>query len=233
MKNKTLLVVSAFVTVFVLTIGIGVVTKVSANNRQVAATQTMDAAVAFSEREQAYQQLIEQANQQLSQANQQIATLTSFGQIETTAQATPVFSISADQAVSIASQLAGAAPKEQPELVSYNGTPAYEVEFENGKIYVDAANGSILFNGLQIQVVNITPENALNVAMNYLPTAQPVDMYYGRYNGSQVYVVVFNDGQSVYVDMAGRVVAVQMAPPQQATDDHEFEQEDENEHEDD
>ena len=208
-----------------MTIGVGVVTKVSASNRQVAASQTMDAAAAFFEREQAYQQLIEQANQQLSQANQQIANLTNFGQIDSTAQAAPVYPISTDQATSIAAQLTGVNPEKQPELVSYSGTPAYEVQFANGKIYVDAYNGSVLFNGLQVQVTNVTPEQALYVAMNYLPNAQPMDMYYGRYDGNQVYVVVFNDGQSVYVDMTGRVVAVQMASPQQPTDDHEFEQE--------
>lgn len=232
MKNKPLLIVSAFITVFILTIGIGIVTKVSANNRQAAVSQTMDAATAFSEREQAYQQLIEQANQQLSLANQQIATLTNFGQIDSTAQPVPVYPISTDQAASIAGQLAGANPEKPPELVSYNGTPAYEVQFANGKVYVDATNGSVLYNGLQVQVVNVTPEQALIIAMNYLPTAQPVDIYYGRYNGNQVYVVVFNDGQSVYVDMNGRVVAVQMAAPQQPTDDHEFEQEDDDDEDD-
>jgi hypothetical protein len=221
MKNKLTLAVSIFVTVFVITVGIGVITKVSAaNNPQVNSSPTLDA-TAFTQREQAYQQIIAQANQQIELANQQIATLaneiTPNSVPEPTLAATSTYLFSAEQASSIAQQIAGVAPKTLPELVSFSGTPAYEVVYGNGKVYVDANTGAVLFNGLQKAVTNITSEQALYIAVNYLKTSQPVAMGTSTFNGAKVYVVLFADGQSVYVDMTGKVVAVQMASPAQSS----------------
>jgi hypothetical protein len=210
MKNKSLIAISVFITVLVLTVGVGVITKVSASNGQTNVSPTLDAA-AYIQREQAYQQIISQANQQIAQANQQIASLASQIGSVSTVQATPVYAVTADQASSIAQQLAGSAPNAVPQLVSYSGTPAYEVVYNNGKIYVDANSGSVLYNGLQTQVTNVSSKQALYIAMNYLPTSQPVAMNYSTFNGARVYVVAFADGQSVYVNMAGNIVAVQMA----------------------
>lgn len=236
MKNKLSLVVSIFVTVFVITVGIGVITKVSAdNNPQTNSSPTVDA-TAFAQREEAYQQIIAQANQQIEVANQQIATLanviTPNSVPEPTLEATSAYLFSADQASAIAAQIAGIAPKTVPELVSFSGTPAYEVIYGNGKVYVDANTGAVLFNGLQKKVTAITSEQALYIAVSYLPTSQPISMSTSTYNGAKVYVVQFADGQSVYVDMTGKVVAVQMASPAQSSDDnsgsdHESESEDE------
>lgn len=211
MKNKTILAVSVFVTVFVLTVGIGVITNVSAKNNLANANPTLDA-TAVAQRELAYQQIIEQANLQIEEANQQIATLANQ-----TLQAPTVlpseFLFSADQASALAQQIAGVAPKETPILISFSGTPAYEVVYGNGNVYVDANSGAILFNGLQKVSANITSEQALYIATEYLGSSQPVDIKLSTFNGAQVYVVLFSDGQSVYVNMAGQVVAVQMASP--------------------
>lgn len=219
MKNKLSLAVSIFVTVFVITVGIGVITKVSADNTSKANSSPTVDATAFAQREQQYQQIIAQANQQIELANQQIATLaneiTPNSVQEPTSVATSPYLFSAEQASAIAQQIAGVAPKALPELVSFSGTPAYEVVYGNGKVYVDANTGSILFNGLQKTVTKITSEQALYIAVNYLKTSQPVAMGTSTYNGANVYVVLFADGQSVYVDMTGKVVAVQMAAPAQ------------------
>lgn len=217
MKNKLSLAISIFVTVFVITVGIGVITKVSAkNNPQVNSSPTVDA-TAIAQREQQYQQIIAQANQQIELANQQIATLaneiTPKSIQEPTLVATSTNLFSAEQASAIAQQIAGVAPKTLPELVSFSGTPAYEVIFGNGKVYVDSNTGAILFNGLQKPVTQITSEQALYIAVNYLKTSQPVAMETSTFNGANVYVVLFADGQSVYVDKTGKVVAVQMAAP--------------------
>jgi hypothetical protein len=236
MKNKLSLVVSIFVTVFVITVGIGVITKVSANNNPPTNSSPTVDATAFAQREQAYQQIIAQANQQIELANQQIATLaneiTPNSVPEPTLAATSAYLFSAEQASAIAQQIAGVAPKTTPELVSFSGTPAYEVVYGNGKVYVDANSGAVLFNGLQKKVANITSEQALYIAVNYLPTSQPVAMGTSTYNGAKVYVVLFADGQSVYVDLTGKVVAVQMAAPAQpsnnSTTTHESESESEN-----
>jgi uncharacterized membrane protein YkoI len=215
MKNKSLLAVSAFITVFVITIGIGVITKVSAKNLQTNSSPTVDA-TAFAQRENEYQQIIYQANQQLEQANQQIATLAGQTLPAPTSQATSEYLFTAEQADSIAAQVAGTAPSSLPELVNYSGTPAYEVVYANGNIYIDANTGEVLFNGLQVTAANISSERALYIAMNYLPNSQPVSMNVSTFNGARVYVITFSDGQSVFVDMTGTVVAVQMAAPSQS-----------------
>lgn len=244
MKNKLSLAVSIFVTVFVITVGIGVITKVSANNNpQVSSNPTVDA-TAFAQREQAYQQIIAQANQQIELANQQITTLanemTPDPVPDPTLEVTSTYLFSAEQASAIAQQIAGVAPKILPELVSFSGTPAYEVIYGNGKVYVDANTGAVLFNGLQKAATNITSEQALYIAVNYLKNSQPVSMETSTFNGAKVFVVLFADGQSVYVDMTGKVVAVQMAAPVQnsnntssssSTQEHESEQESEHESE--
>jgi hypothetical protein len=130
---------------------------------------------------------------------------------------TSAYLFSPEQASAIAQQIAGEPPKSLPELVSFNGTAAYEVEYGNGKVYVDANTGAVLFNGLQSAVTNITSEQALYIAVNYLITSQPVSMNISTFNGAAVYVILFADGQSVYVDMTGKVVAVQMASPSQSS----------------
>jgi len=232
MKNKSILAVSVFISVLVVTVGIGVITKVSARNNLSNVSPTVDA-TAFAQREQEYQQIISQANQQIEQANQQIATLAGQTEQVPTDQATSIYLFSAEQASSIAAQISGVLPSVLPELVSYNGTPAFEVVFDNGKVYVDANSGAILFNGLQVQSVEITSEQALYIAMNYLPNSQPVGMNYSTFNGERVYVINFSDGQSVYVNFSGTIVAVQMAAPAGSSSDSEYESEDHEEQDDD
>jgi len=175
---------------------------------------TVDA-TAFAQREQAYQQIIAQANQQIELANQQIATLANEITPQTTVETTVTYAVTPEQASGIAEKAAGVAPAALPSLVDFSGTPAYEVIYNSGKIYVDANTGVILYNGLPKPVTNITSEQALNIAVNYLKTSQPVAMGTSTFNGAQVYVVLFADGQSVFVDLTGKVVAVQMAAPAQ------------------
>ncbi|MDQ7030200.1 MAG: PepSY domain-containing protein [Ardenticatenia bacterium] len=60
----------------------------------------------------------------------------------------PTYAVSPDQAVQIALSAAnGGTLTKQPELVLFEGTPAYEVGFDRGMIYVDANTGAILYNG--------------------------------------------------------------------------------------
>jgi uncharacterized membrane protein YkoI len=215
MKNKLSLMISVFVTVFILTVGIGVITKVSANNSsQTNSSPTVDAA-AFAQREQAYQKIIADANQQIQLANQQITTLANQITPQTPVQSSQTYAVTPDQASSIAQQTTGSAPLSAPSLVDFSGTPAYEVVYTAGNIYIDATTGAILFNGLPKPATYITSEQALNVATNYLTTSQPVAMGTSSFNGERVYVVLFADGQTVFVDRTGKVVAVQMAAPSQ------------------
>ncbi len=64
------------------------------------------------------------------------------------AQAAPQFPVTPEQAVQVAQSVAnGAALTGQPELVLFEGTPAYEVPFDRGFIYVDANTAAVLYNG--------------------------------------------------------------------------------------
>jgi uncharacterized membrane protein YkoI len=210
MKNKTIIVISAFITVFLLTIGIGVITNVTAKNKVVAAAPVMDVA-AFIEREAAYQQKINEANQQIALANQQIQTLL------TTATQIPVepevseYLFTAKQAGVLAQLVAKAAPVDLPAIVLYGDVPAYEVVYPNGKVYVDANTGEILSNTIKKQVTYITTEQAIRIAKSYLGSDQMTKIEFGTFNGNKTYVVSFSNGQRVYVSLLGKVVAVQMA----------------------
>lgn len=117
------------------------------------------------ERETAYRQQLEQANQQLQQANSQLqeaysklqalsaqpaATQTALPEPtpEPPAPTAVVYAVSPEQAAAIALRVApGASLTGQPGLVSFQGTDAYEVQFDSGMIYVDANSGKVLYNG--------------------------------------------------------------------------------------
>ncbi|KAF0111177.1 MAG: Peptidase [Chloroflexi bacterium] len=210
MKNKSILVLSAFVTVFLLTIGIGVVTNVIAKNNQANVAPTVDV-TAFIQREQAYQQMINEANQKIEQANQQITALMGSVTQESAQDTTSLYLFTADQASAIAQSIAGVTPKDIPIVVNFNGSPAFEVIYKHGNIYIDANTGTVLYNGLEKKSTYITSEQAIKIAKSYLNNNQVTAINFGTFNGSKVYVVIFSNGQSVYIDLTGKIVAVQMA----------------------
>jgi uncharacterized membrane protein YkoI len=116
-----------------------------------------------------------------------------------------------EQASALAQTIAGSAPEQLPSLVSFSGTPAYEVIYANGNIYVDANTGAVLYNGLQKKSTYITSDQAINIAKSYLNSTDVVSVNFGVFNGANAYVVSFSNGQSVYVNLYGKIVAVQMA----------------------
>jgi hypothetical protein len=61
------------------------------------------------------------------------------------------YAVSPDQAVSAAlASTPGASLVQQPRLVSFNGTIAYEVPLDRGNVYIDATSGQVLYNGANI-----------------------------------------------------------------------------------
>jgi uncharacterized membrane protein YkoI len=208
MKNKTLLVIAAFVTVFLLTIGIGVVTNAVAKANQLPPVATVDTA-AFLEREAAYQKLINEANQKIEQANQQISQLLAETAAPT-AEPTSMYLFSPVQAAEIAKHITGIYPKTSPELVIFNGVAAFEVKFANGIIYIDANTGAIIYNGIQAANPYISSDKAIAIAKSYLGNNGFTAINFGTFNGAKVYVVHFSNGQSVYISLYGKVLAVQM-----------------------
>jgi hypothetical protein len=71
--------------------------------------------------------------------------------------------LSSDQAVQIAVKLAPQAKVVRvPELVSYQGTVAYEVLLNQGSVYVDANNGQVLYKDLALAQSQTTGQGNIN-----------------------------------------------------------------------
>jgi len=105
------------------------------------AVPTEDIVALLQAREAEYQQLLAQANAQLEQAYMQ-----QTAQPSPTAE--PEYPVSPDQAAMIAmGKVPGATLMSTPELVNFQGTIAYEVALNRGKVYVDATTAAVLYNG--------------------------------------------------------------------------------------
>jgi hypothetical protein len=208
MKNKTIILTSVFIAAVLITVGIGVVTNVNALNNAVSPSPTV-APVETNLREQAYQQLISDANAKIDLANQQIEALLSVTPDADNDKDTP-FLFSSEQAAALAMNIAGVLPNQSPELVIFNNVPAFEVVYGNGKVYIDANSGKILYNGLQAPVTQINADQAVNIAANYLGRTDVVSIDVSSLDGKTVYVIGFSDGSLVYVDTTGQIVAIQV-----------------------
>lgn len=208
MKNKTIILTSVFIAAVLITVGIGVVTNVNALNNAVSPSSTV-APVETNQREQAYQQLISDANAKIDLANQQIEALLSVTPDADNDKDTP-FLFSSEQAAALAMNIAGVLPNQSPELVIFNNVPAFEVVYGNGKVYIDANSGKILYNGLQAPVTQINADQAVNIAANYLGRTDVVSIDVSSLDGKTVYVIGFSDGSLVYVDTTGQIVAIQV-----------------------
>jgi hypothetical protein len=222
MRTKLAVSISVFITVVVLSIIGGVATVVARGNP---VTPTATQAVGMDPtREAQYQALLAQANQTIAQANQQIAELTAIKATPTSAPL-PILS---DQAVAIAGKVSGETALKTPELVNYSGKVAYAVTFTDGLVYVDANTGAVLFNGVQIVRI-LTKDQAAQIAVNYTGNSSAVvEVISGTYNNAPAFRVTFNNGEMVYIDLYGTVLAVQLpsssgsgttASPQQEVND--------------
>jgi hypothetical protein len=206
MKTKTSVIISFLITTVLLTVLIGVISTVSRKNSAQSADATLVASY-YSTREAQYQGLIAQANNSISQANQEILSLQGQN-VDPTAALYPV---SADQASAAAATAAGENALQTPTLVNYSGKVAYEVVFPDGKVYVDANTGSILYNGV-LAAKTISSQQAALIASNYTGNSPVVEVVSGYYNNQAAYRVTFNNGEIVYMNVYGTVLAVQPAP---------------------
>jgi len=137
--------------------------------------------------------------------------------------ATPAYQVSSDQAIDVALKAApGTALTGTPELVEFQGTPAYEVILTAGKVYVDAHTGAVLFNGaLAAAKVNgpIDQEQAIQIAVAYMQanngSTQVVQVRMGRLRqlqGMQTFEVTFASGVRVYVNAQTGEIALVSQP---------------------
>jgi len=217
MKIKITVIASIFITVIMLTVAYSVTSTVAKNN----AAQASDAAqmaAYYATREAQYQSLIAQANDAISKANQQIVSLQSQGQASPT---TSAYNVSADQALTIAQNETGETASQAPTLVNYSGAVAYEVVFADGKVYIDANSGSVLYSGISHTV---TAQQAAQIAINYVGNSQVIEVASGYYGGVAAFRVTFLNGEIVYINAYGSIIAVQPAPA--SNTNHESEHED-------
>lgn len=132
--NRWMLLSSGVLTAFVLMLVGGVVATLAAPQR----TAVEPATVPLAQREAEWQQLLAEANARLKQAY-------AAENPPAPAQSPDIGVLGAARAALLA--VPGARLIRPPELVNYEGTPAYEVLFDQGPVYLDAATGQLLYNG--------------------------------------------------------------------------------------
>jgi uncharacterized membrane protein YkoI len=146
MIQRIPLFLSIALTAFVLVI-IGAVIERGRQVQAASVNPTLDPQLVaqLQARESEYRALIEQANAQLNSPD---PTVNPTVAPVPTQEPTPTYSISPELAAYIALSAApGSYLVKTPELVSFQGTVAYEVTLNSGRIYVGANNGQILSNG--------------------------------------------------------------------------------------
>ena len=124
----------------------------------------------IAEREAAYQQLVQQANQKLAESYKQQQELSKELAAEKAKQAAavvapppvpaqadlqPKYNLTADQAAHLALEAEKGAVLVKPaELISFQGTVAYEVTLDRGLVYIDANSGKVLYDSAVVIVVH-------------------------------------------------------------------------------
>jgi uncharacterized membrane protein YkoI len=223
MTHKHALVVAAALTALVLVVIGALVTRLAAPAVAVNdPLQDPTVQALLQAREAEYQQALTQANQQLQQAYQQPGRVQPDLALQTAAPDTPA--VSADRAATIARELVpGATLTKQPELVVFEGTPAYEVVLNQGTLYVDANSGGVLYNGVSAVAGSgpIDEQQALAIATTYLGGGSVQRVEYERERGMAVFEVRFTDGSKVYVtEDTGQVAYAEIAGHEEHAGEH-------------
>jgi uncharacterized membrane protein YkoI len=213
MKSKTVLFASIFVTVFILVLGVGVVRAMNAINKPKEAPALtalpVEAQQQIAEREAAYSNLIAEANQRIETLNNQVTELQKGN--EPAAQQTQTISFEKAAQLAIDSTEDKEALLKLPELVDYQGTPAYEVTLQNGVVYINAQTGEILFSSVKAK---ISSEKAGAIAGEFLGGMNPkyADIKLVNLNGVEIYRVTFSGDKEyiVFIDLTGNVIKAQV-----------------------
>jgi hypothetical protein len=164
-----------------------------------------------------YQQLVADANQKIETANNNLLAMQS--QLEQLQPAQPAMqktsalanlsaAITADAAGQIAQQVAnkGQTLLKQPELVDFQGKAAFEALFDKGSIFVDAQDGTILFNGTIPQ--QITAEEASQIVVDYMNYKNVLQVDLIHLGNQPLYRVILQNGYIAYVDMDGQITHI-------------------------
>lgn len=234
MNQRNLLALAAALTAFVLVFGGGLVARLTQSTTTTATPATaqgaLDPAVEalIREREAAYQQALDEANRQLAEANRLLAQQQTAP--VTQADAPAEYAVSVEQAQLIALNANQNAALIKPaELVSFAGTPAYEVTLDQGMVYVDAWSATILGSTIQQTISGeVSVEQAAQIAVSYRGGGTIRDVEQEREHDMLVYEVKFSDGAEVYVDATnGNVVYARLdMAAAEHEDDHDDEYDD-------
>jgi TolA-binding protein len=215
MKQKPALLISLFLTVFTLVMLSSVIAKAFGGSDTETAPVTSQEQFQPSgdvvELEKAYQDVIDQANQQILDLQSQVEAL-SAEDAEQAAGAEDF--LEAEDATNAALEVAisGSELDGDPELVDFEGTIAYEVPFNTGKIYVDAQTGEVLFNGtISLAPAKIDANTAARIASEYMKRTDVYKIDTVVLNGQDVYKVKFSNGDVVYVSEYGQLIMVRLA----------------------
>ena len=148
MSQKTMIALATSLTAFVLVIAGGMFARLSGASAatEPAAAVSTAARDIWNQREAAYQSLIDQANQRLL-ATEQSSTATAASATEGASQGFTANLTPAQTAILALMAAPGADLTAQPELVAFQGIPAYEVPTTMGVVYIDATTGGVLYNG--------------------------------------------------------------------------------------
>ncbi len=126
MTQRTAVLLTTFLTAFVIVVTLGVASATSLRSQEATSAQPAT----------------DSASSEISAVPEIPATATPVAATATTAATT-----STPQTSEVAAQPAGAQQSTvRPELVDYEGTPAYEIKYDGGVMYVDAGTGAILFD---------------------------------------------------------------------------------------
>lgn len=152
MNQRTLLLIAAGLTAFVLALAGGLVSRMSAATAtapqptMIAVTDTAQTTLdptieaLIREREAAYQAALADANARLNDANAQIAANN---------QPALAYDGSAETAATIAFQYRGGGEVREVELETEDGLTVYEVKFtDDAEVYIDAQTGQVVYADL-------------------------------------------------------------------------------------
>jgi len=200
MTTKKSILISAVSAALILLISFGVTSAlaINKNNAQI----DIEVASKIAERETKYRLLIEEANARIQTLNAQVQGVTPASQTQSV--------LTTESVLSIAYQTAG---NDQvlsgvPQLVSFQGTSAYEIPFVNGMMYIDAISGAVLSNNVRPQ---INEQQAIQISADYLGVTNTSNFVVNRLSidGTDVFKVYVNNYVLV-VDKYGTITTFQV-----------------------
>ncbi|NJP05005.1 MAG: hypothetical protein HC837_04940 [Chloroflexaceae bacterium] len=194
MKQHATLILSVLITVFLLVLIGGVTTSLMSSNTAPTNQPTTPAASGSATSE--------------TPAND-TPTLTP-GEVEATISAERAALIALDAAV-------GSRLMQDPELVNFAGTVAYEVNLDQGMVYVHAQAGAILENQSNSSAATptsgqqISQAQAIEKARTYAGGGTVKEAELEQEHGTLAYAVEFTDGSEVYIDaVSGEVLYAEL-----------------------